>query len=111
MPSGSTAQVARPARSVAVSDDRRSQRSATVNTAIAKLGPALLTNGVNRTPTSVAAMQMTATETTVATGHLRRATRGAAARTPNTATASGDPLRDATPAKTGSVRVQSHLPS
>src|ERR1017187_9412074 len=62
MPSGSTAQVARPARSVAVSDDRRSQRSATVNTAIAKLGPALLTNGVNRTPASAAAMQMTATE-------------------------------------------------
>src|ERR1035438_10406545 len=72
MPSGSTAQVARPAAIVAVSDDRRSQRSATVNRAIAKLGPALLTNGVNRTPTSVAAMQTTATETTVATGHLPR---------------------------------------
>jgi hypothetical protein len=33
---------------------------------------------------------MTATATTVATGHLRRTTRGAAARTPNPATASGE---------------------
>ena len=90
---------------VAESEDRRSRRSATVKTAIAKLGPALLTNGVNRTPASVAAMQVTAIATTVATGHLRRATRGAAASTPNPATASGDPIRDATPARTGSVKA------
>src|SRR5450631_233446 len=106
MPSGSAAQVARAARSVTISDDRRSERSAAVKTAMAKLGPALLTNGVNRTPARVAATQTAATATTVAAGHFRRTTRGAAARTPNPATASGDPVRVVTPARTGSVNAK-----
>src|ERR1022692_2096802 len=90
---------------VAVSDARRSQRSAAVKTAIATFGPALLTNGVNRTPANVAARYTTPIAATVTIGHFRRTIRGALARIPNPATAAGDPIRAAAPIRTGSVKA------
>ena len=52
---GSEAQVAAPATTAAVSDHGRRPRPAAVKTAIARFGPALLTNGVNATSARAAA--------------------------------------------------------
>ena len=55
MATGSEAQVAARATPAAASDHGRRLRSAAVKTAIARLGPALLTNGVNATSARAAA--------------------------------------------------------
>ena len=52
---GSDAQVAAPATTAAASDHGLRPRPAAVKTAIARLGPALLTNGVNATSATAAA--------------------------------------------------------
>ena len=68
---------------------------------MARLGPPLLTNGVNRTPASAAATYTAVIRATDSSGHRRTTMSGAAARTPKTLTASGEPIPDAAPARTG----------
>src|SRR5215469_3733495 len=103
-PSRSTPQVAMAAPEATGSDSVRERRSASVKTAIARLGPALLTKGVNWTPVTVAATYTAAIAAHVTAGHLRRTTSGADAITPKPATARRDAGCDPAPSKTGSVK-------